>query len=119
MEYFLNFSDQSLLLLRLIVALIFITSGYKHMKDPVGRGESIGMSPIFTFLLGSVEFLSSITLITGYFIQIGASALVLVMSGAIYKKALVWKTGFWGKGSQGWHYDLLLLLCNLVFLTNY
>ena len=41
------------------------------------------------------------------------------MLGAMHRKAFVWHTGFWDKGSQGWHYDLLLfLICVLVFATN-
>jgi len=35
----------------------------------------------------------------------------------IQKKMFVWKTGFWGEKGQGWYYDLLYLVCNLVILT--
>jgi putative oxidoreductase len=50
-------------------------------------------------------------------IQPAAIGLILVMLGAIQKKAFVWKTGFWGEKSGGWHYDLMLVLMNLVILT--
>ena len=36
------------------------------------------------------------------------------MLGAIQKKMFVWHTGFWGTESQGWHYDLLFVVSNLV-----
>jgi putative oxidoreductase len=40
------------------------------------------------------------------------------MLGAIQKKIFVWKTGFWGKhGTDGWHYDLMLVVMNLVIIT--
>ena len=39
------------------------------------------------------------------------------MLGAIQKKIFVWKTGFWGEKSSGWHYDLMLVTMNLVFVT--
>jgi putative oxidoreductase len=29
----------------------------------------------------------------------------------------VWHTGFWGKGSQGWHYDLMFVVMNLVVIA--
>jgi hypothetical protein len=28
----------------------------------------------------------------------------------------VWKIGFWGGRAYGWHYDLMLLVMNLVIL---
>lgn len=44
-------------------------------------------------------------------------AAVLVMLGAIQKKIFVWRTGFWGERSSGWHYDLLLAVASLVIAT--
>lgn len=41
---FAQFTDLSLLLLRLMVAAVFVTSGVSHVKDPKERGKSIGMS---------------------------------------------------------------------------
>ena len=50
-----RFSDLGLLLLRLMVSLVFFTSGLNHLKDPVGRSKSIGMSKGFTILLGTAS----------------------------------------------------------------
>ncbi|HEX8139157.1 MAG TPA: hypothetical protein VF544_16455 [Pyrinomonadaceae bacterium] len=50
-----QFTDLSLLLLRLMVAAIFVTSGWSHLRDPKGRAQSIGMSPAFTMFLGAAE----------------------------------------------------------------
>ena len=50
-----QFTDPSLLLLRLMVAAIFVTSGWSHLRDPKGRAQSIGMSPAFTRFLGAAE----------------------------------------------------------------
>jgi len=44
----LRFSDVGLLLLRLMVAVVFFSSGLNHLKDPVARSHSIGMSPRFS-----------------------------------------------------------------------
>jgi len=54
---------------------------------------------------------------TGVLLQPAAIGLILVMLGAIQKKISVWKTGFWGKNASGWHYDLMLVVMNLVLLT--
>ena len=55
----------------------------------------------------------------GLLTRLSAVGLMIVMLGAMHRKAFVWHSGFWGKGSQGWHYDLLLfLIALLVFATN-
>jgi putative oxidoreductase len=110
-------SDIALLLLRLMIAAIFATSGWAHATKPKERGESIDMSPGFTQLLGIVELLGAASVALGLFPEAGALLLMAVMVGAIHKKVFAWKTGFWGDEGQGWYYDLLYLVCNLVILT--
>jgi putative oxidoreductase len=113
----LRFSDVGLLLLRLMVAAVFFSSGLTHLKDPVGRSKSIGASPAFTGFLGVGEVLGSIGVACWVLIQLAAIGLMLIMLGAIQKKIFVWKTGFWGERGYGWHYDLMLLLMNLVIVV--
>lgn len=110
-------TDSALLLLRVMIAAIFGTSGWSHMTKPKERAESIGMSPAFTLALGVVEVLGAVSLVLGIYPQIGAILLIGVMLGAIQKKMFVWKTGFWGEEGQGWYYDVLYLVCSLVILT--
>lgn len=107
-------ADLSLLLLRLMVAAIFVTSGWSHVRDPKGRARSIGMSPGFTMILGAVELAGGLGVAFGVLIQLAAIGLILVMLGAIQKKIFVWHIGFWGEKNSGWHYDLMLVLMNLV-----
>jgi len=113
----LAFSDVTFLLLRLLVAAIFLSSGLNHLRDPVGRGASIGMSPGFTRVLGGAEVAGSLGVAVGVFAQLAALGLVGIMLGAIQKKIFVWHTGFWGDRGYGWHYDLMLVVMNLVILT--
>jgi putative oxidoreductase len=114
----LEFSDLGLFLLRVWIALLFGWSGWSHVREPGERGKRIGMSPAATAMLGAVEFVGAVLLVIGLWIQIAAGLFIAVMLGAIAKKALVWKTGLWGKeSSQGWYYDALYLICNLVFLA--
>ena len=109
-----QFTDLSLLLLRLMVAAGFVTSGWSHVKDPKGRADSIGMTPAFTMFIGVAELAGGLGVGFGVFTQLAAIGLILVMLGAIQKKIFVWHTGFWGEKASGWHYDLMLILMNLV-----
>src|SRR6202040_152965 len=113
-----RFTDVALLLLRVMVGIVFITSGWKHFQDPEGRSKAIGMSKGFTIFLGAVEVTGSLGVIFGVLAQPAAIGLILVMLGAIQKKILTWHTGFWGKsGTNGWSYDTMLVVMNLVIVT--
>jgi putative oxidoreductase len=109
-----RFTDLALLLMRLMVALVFVTSGYTHLKNPTERAKSIGMSKGFTVFLGLAEVAGGLGVAAGVLTQPAAFGLILLMMGAIYKKAFVWHTGFWGEKSSGWHYDLMFVIMNLV-----
>ena len=97
-----------------MVGVVFVTSGYSHLKDPEARSKSIGMSKGFTVFLGMAEVAGGLGVAAGVLPQIAAFGLILVMLGAIQKKIFVWHTGFWGEKSSGWHYDLLFVLMNLL-----
>ncbi|HEY7405321.1 MAG TPA: DoxX family protein [Candidatus Angelobacter sp.] len=113
-----SFEDGALWCLRLMVGIVFAASGWGHLKDPEGRGKSIGMSKGFTVFLGAAEMAGALGVIFGVLTQFAAAGLILLMLGAIQKKIFLWKTGFWGKhGTEGWHYDLMLVVMNLVIIT--
>jgi putative oxidoreductase len=38
------------------------------------------------------------------------------MFGAIYRKVVKWKTGFWVEKASGWRYDSLFVVMNLTIL---
>jgi putative oxidoreductase len=109
-----RFTDLGLLLLRLMVGLVFVTSSYRHLKDPTARAKDIGMSTGFTIFLGIAEAAGGLGIAFGVLTQLAALGLILIMLGAIQKKIFVWHTGFWGDKAYGWHYDLMLILMNLV-----
>ncbi|MEO6446851.1 MAG: DoxX family protein [Gemmatimonadaceae bacterium] len=112
------FHDAALLLLRLVVAAIFFYSGYAHVTKPEERAESIGMSVGFTLLLGWLEMAGALGVAVGVLTQLAAIGLILIMLGAIKKKMADWDTGFWGEKASGWHYDLMLIVMNLVIATS-
>ncbi len=117
-----RFTDLGLLLMRLMIGLVFLASGYSHLKDPGARGKSIGMGKGFTIFLGIAEVVGiaevdgGLGVAFGVLTQLAASGLILIMLGAIQKKIFVWHTGFWGGKASGWHYDLLFVVMNLVIL---
>ncbi len=111
------FADAVLLLLRLMLAAMFITSGWSHVTKTEERAKSIGMSPGFTRFLGVAELAGGLGVAFGVLTQLAALGLILIMLGAIQKKIFVWHTGFWGKNSSGWHYEVMLIIMNLVVIV--
>ena len=109
-----RFTDLGLLLMRLMVGLVFVNSGYSHLKDPTTRAKSIGMSKPFTIFLGAAEVAGALGVAFGVLTQLAAFGLILIMFGAIQKKIFAWHTGFWGERASGWHYDLIFIVMNLV-----
>jgi putative oxidoreductase len=109
-----QFTDLSLLLLRLMVAAVFLGSGWSDVKDPKERAGSIGMTSAFTIFLGVAELAGGLGVAFGVLTQLAAIGLILIELGAIQKKVFIWHTGFWGEKAYGWHYDLMFILMNLV-----
>ena len=113
-----RFTDVALLLLRIMIGLVFIVSGWKHFRSAEERSKDIGMSKGFTIFLGVAELAGGLGVMFGVLAQLAAAGLILIMLGAIQKKMLVWRTGFWGSsGTNGWSYDTMLVVMNLVVVT--
>ena len=113
-----QFTDVALLLLRVMVGIVFITSGWNHVKAPEARSKDIEASKGFTIFLGAAELAGGLGVILGVLAQLAAIGLILLMLGAIQRKIFVWRSGFWGKsGTNGWSYDTMLVVMNLVIVT--
>ena len=111
-----RFTDLGLLLVRLMVGIVFVTSGWSHISKSEERSKSIGMSKGLTIFVGAVELLGGLGVTFGVLTQLAAICLIIIMLGAIQKKIFVWHTGFWGEKASGWHYDLIFVVMNLVIL---
>jgi len=111
-----RFTDLGLLLLRLMVALVFVTSGYAHLKNPAARAKSIELPTGVTIFLGIAEVAGGLGVAFGVLTQFAAAGLILIMFGAIFKKIVSWHTGFWGEKNSGWHYEVMFVLMNLLIL---
>jgi putative oxidoreductase len=118
LPFLANFTDVAILLLRLMVGLIFFTSGWKHATNPEERGKDIEMSEGFTVVLGIAECAGALGLVFGVLTQWAAVGLILIMLGAAQKKIVKWKISFWGKhGTDGWSYEVMMILMNFVIAT--
>ena len=109
-----QFSDVALLLVQLVVATIFLSSGWRHLTDLETRAKRIEMPTWATAAVGGVELIAAVALILGVYPKIAALLLVGVMAGALYKKIFAWKVGYFSENGIGWHYELLLLLASLL-----
>ena len=117
MIYDLTFlSDFGLLALRIITAIVFFSSGKSHFLKSKERGESIGMSPTATKIIGLLEVIAAISIAFGIYHQIGAAIIIIVMLGAIQKKLFVWNTKFYEDKGYGWHYDVIFMAIALTLL---
>jgi putative oxidoreductase len=113
-----RFTDIALLLLRCMIAVIFISSGYTDLKHTDARCKDLGTSKPFTKFLGLAELAGGLGVLSGVLAQVAALGLILLMLGAVQKKMFVWHSGFWGKsGTDGWSYDLIMIVMNFVIVT--
>lgn len=109
----------ALLCLRALMGLVFTWSGFGHARDPVGSSKDLGLPKPLMFLVGIVELLAGLGVAGGLLTRLSAVGLMIVMLGAMHRKAFVGHFGFWGKNSMGWHYDLMFfLIALLVFASN-
>jgi putative oxidoreductase len=76
-----RFTDVALLLLRIMIGIVFITSGWKHFQDPEARSKAIEMSKGFTIFLGAAEVAGGLGVIFGVLAQLAAAGLILIMLG--------------------------------------
>jgi putative oxidoreductase len=99
-----------------MVGIVFLSSGWAHLKNPEERSESIGLSKGFTIVIGLGEVAGALGVMLGVLTQIASIGLILIMLGSIQRKIFVWHTGFWGEKASGWHYDLMFVVMSLMFL---
>ncbi|MBI2056167.1 MAG: DoxX family protein [Candidatus Sungbacteria bacterium] len=113
-----QFSDITFLILRLVIAVIFVYHALPKLTNAKGMSQMMGMPAGMIFVLGLVESISSLGLIFGVYIQIAAFLLAMVMVGAIYFKMVKWHVPFAAMDKTGWEFDLILLAANIFILVN-
>lgn len=102
-----NNTDTALLLVRVGLALVFMAHGWDKivaMSDTVTFFSSIGLSPVFAYLVAYTEFIGGLAMLLGVFTGWAGILLAITMLGAIGKVKL--NLGFVG----GYEFDLVLFL---------
>lgn len=115
-EQLMQYNDLGLFILRLAVAAIFIYHALPKLKNAKSIAPMLGTSANMVLILGLVEFLSSVGLIFGFYTQLAALLLAIVMVGAIWLKTTKWKVPFFAMDKTGWEFDLILLAANITIL---
>ncbi len=113
-----QYNNIGLLILRLAVAIIFIYHALPKLKNAKGMAQMMGMPAGMIFMLGGAEFLSSVGLVLGIYMQLAAVLLAIVMIGAIYFKMAKWRVPFAAMDKTGWEFDLILLAANITILLS-
>lgn len=113
-----QYGDFSSLLLRLVIAAIFIYHALPKLTSPRAMAGGISWPKEAVLTLGIVEFASSLCMIFGVYVRVAALLLSVVMVGAIYMKTMKWRVPFSTMSQTGWEFDLILLASNLLILVN-
>ena len=109
LEQLTQYNDFGLLVLRLIVAAIFIYHAIPKLKNKMGSNF---------LLLGIAESVLAAALVLGFYTQLAALLLAIVMIGAIYMKITKWHVPFSAMNKTGWEFDLILLATNITLILN-
>jgi len=111
MQPYTRFQETALLVLRLIVAAIFLYAGYVKWPfwSAAPAGMSAGMVNLVKFL-SIVEPLGGVALVVGFLTRWAAAGLAIIMVGAIFFLRLTMQTGFFTTAQgAGLDYNLLIL----------
>lgn len=81
-----RFQDLGLLLLRLMVAAVFLASGWSDLTKAEERSKSIGMSNGFTMFLGTAEVAGALGVAFGVLTQAAAAGLILIMQSPTHRR---------------------------------
>lgn len=101
------YTNIGLFILRLVIGIIFFSHAVPKLKNQMGS----------TFLLlGIVEGVAAIALVLGFYAQLAALLLGIVMIGAIWMKITKWHVPFMAMDKMGWEFDLILLAANIAIL---
>ena len=114
MEFFANlhqFGDWGLLALRVAVGAIFFVHGtqkWAMWKMQPSEQMPAGMLTLMKFL-SIVEPLGALAVLGGFFTQLAAAGLGIIMIGAITLKKMMIKIPFSAQDKTGWEFDFIIL----------
>ncbi|MBI4123122.1 MAG: DoxX family protein [Parcubacteria group bacterium] len=116
-EQLIQYNDIGLLILRFAVAIIFIYHALPKLKNAKGMAQMVGMPAGMVLMLGMMEMIGSLALVFGFYVQLVALVLAIIMIGAIGMKTMKWHVPFAAMDKTGWEFDLILLAANIILLV--
>jgi len=78
----------------------------------------VGMPAGMILMLGMIELVASIGLIFGFYVQLAALLLGIVMVGATGMKIMKWHVPFAAMDKTGWEFDFVLLAANIAIILS-
>lgn len=113
MKPYTKSQDATLLLLRLVIASIFLYAGYAKLTFWSGVPEGMPVSDNMLILikfLSIVEPLGALALVAGFLTRWAAAGLAVIMVGAIFMLQFTMGVNYFtGQTGTGWDYNMLLL----------
>ena len=102
--FFATKPDQSVILIRFLVGIVFFAEGLQKFIYPdlrgAGRFDSIGIPfPEFTgYLVGGLEVICGLLVLAGFITRFAVIPLIVIMITALFttKLPILLGTGFWG-----------------------
>ena len=115
MSFFVSYSNEVLLIARVIVGVVMVYYGLPKVRDLKGNARDfvkMGFRPgwLWGTIVAAVEFLGGILFILGLFVPI-----IAVLFGFEMLMGALWKITRTKKPFTDWSYDLLLLALMLLF----
>ncbi len=107
----MNLKVFGIFLVRVVLGVVFIAHGWdkiSNMGGTIGFFSSLGLAPIFAYLVAWTEFLGGLMVLIGLYSRMAAYLLAVVMFFAIV--LVKWGSGFLG----GYEFDLLILVSALM-----
>lgn len=106
--------DVAFLVLRLVLAVVFLAHGPMKLQKSSQLAPAMGLTSAQVMGIGILETLGILSMVTGAYLQLGALCFVVVMLGAIYFKSQKWNKQF--SGENGWEFEFALLGAALAVL---
>jgi len=98
------------LVLRVGLAAVFVYHGLPKLKMPSMVASMYGAPSFVGFIHGLVEIGGGVAILVGYYDDLAALVLAIIMIGALYFHLFKWKTPFAKKGiGPGWEFELIIL----------
>lgn len=109
MQSYTSFQNFALVILRLIIAAIFLVAGINKFDYWSGMPGFSGFDLFMTRFLAFAEPLGAIAILIGFLTRIAAGCLLIIMLGAIYYSQFVYHIGFISPTGAGWDFPLMIL----------